>query len=224
MKTIFLDFGGCIDAPGIHTRKLFWDAFLAEGLMKPTERELFQEAYTKADAQMMSTGIAKKLNLKDFNRLNGTLISQSLGLRSPQIHTACDSITENMKVYIEESRSVLSPLKQRFPLGIISNFTGNLEVILNEFSMRDLFFSVTESFYAGASKPDLKIFQKALLTQSALPEECVYIGDNPVNDIAPAKQLGMKTILIHTAGNKKECGASAYLENLRDLPTLIHKI
>lgn len=224
MKSIFLDFGGCIDAPGIHTRTLFWDAFLAEGLVQASEREKFQEAYTQADHQMMRTGIAAKLGLKDFNRMNGSLISQNLSLRSPQAHTACDLITEKMAVYIEDSRKALEEVKKSYPLAIISNFTGNLEVILKEFGMRDLFFSVTESYYAGANKPDLTIFKKALSTQKFSPGECVYIGDNPTNDIAPAKKMGMKTILIHTTGNKKECGADAYLESLRELPILIHKI
>lgn len=224
MKAIFLDFGGCIDAPGIHTRTLFWEAFLAEGLVDPNSRDAFQEAYSRADAQMMSTGIAKDLGLKEFNRMNGALISQGIGLRSPQIHTACDSITEKMKIYLEDSRLALSELRREFPLALISNFTGNLEIILREFSLHEFFFSVTESFYVGASKPDLKIFQAALATQKESPNSCVYIGDNPRNDVEPAKKMGMKAILIHTPGNKKECGADGYLTSLRDLPGLIHNI
>lgn len=224
MKSIFLDFGGCIDAPGIHTRTLFWEAFLTSGMVLSDDRDKFQDAYTQADHQMMRTGIAVNLGLRDFNRLNGTLIAQNFGLKAPHIHEACDVITQKMTTYIEESREALREVKKSFPLAIISNFTGNLEKILDEFDMKEMFFSITESYYAGASKPDQKIFQKALSTQKFSASECVYIGDNPVNDISPAKKMGMKAILIHTPGNKKDCGADGYLESLRELPNLIHKI
>ena len=63
IRSLFFDFGGCIDAPGIHTRTLFWDAFRAAGLMPADQREVFQEAYTAADQRMMETGEAKAMGL-----------------------------------------------------------------------------------------------------------------------------------------------------------------
>lgn len=223
VKFVFLDFGGCIDAPGIHTRTLFWSAFQDEGLLPASDRAQFQEAYTEADQWMMATGEAKAMGLAAFNRHNALLIGTSLGLGLERCAAAGDRVTRLMEGYLAESRAVLEPLSREIPLGIISNFTGNLEVILREFGLRELFESVTESFYAGASKPELKIFHRALATQANAPEHCVYVGDNPVNDIAPAKELGMKAVLIHPPGQRRECGADFYLETLRELPRWIQR-
>lgn len=220
-KTLFFDFGGCIDAPGIHTRTLFWDAFLAEGLQAPHQRFPFQEAYTEADRQMMSTGEARELALEAFNRHNARLIAGPLGLDAHRAELAGDRVTGLMRNYIANSRAPLRALRKQFELGVISNFTGNLEVILREFDLRDLFATVTESFYVGASKPDVKIFHAALAKQRAAPADCVYIGDNPVNDITPAKALGMRAVLIHEPGKRRECGADFYVEDLAEFSAWI---
>ncbi len=221
LRYLFFDFGGCIDAPGIHTRTLFWEAFQQLG---PDRRDEFQNAYGAADKKMMDSGIAKGLGLRDFNRLQGTLIAQTMKVSPAVIDPGCDRISARMEAYIKHSHGVLTELKRAYPLGLISNFTGNLQVILGEFGLDSLFESVTESFYVGASKPDLKIFREALGKQTFRPEECLYVGDNPVNDIAPAKSLGMKAILIHEPGKKRDCGADAYVSDLRELPGLIQKI
>lgn len=216
LKRIFFDFGGCLDAPGIHTRTLFWDAFLAEGLVSEDARTEFQEAYTLADQRMMSTGEAAKMELLPFNRHNARLIAENAALSVDESVRAGDRVTELMSGYLNDSRVVLEQF-ERFELSVISNFTGNLELIMKEYGLRDFFGSVTESYYAGVSKPDLRIFQSALSKHLHLPNECMYVGDNPVNDIAPAKLLGMKTALIHPAGKRRECGANFYVEDLRSL-------
>ena len=221
VKTIFFDFGGCIDAPGIHTRTLFWEAFLAEGVQLPSQRASFQEAYTKADQRMMGTGEACSLRLAEFNRHNSLLIADELGLAAPAAEAAAARVTEQMRGFLQSSREALAPLRGKYELGVISNFTGNLELILREFQLAEFFQSVTESYYVGASKPEPKIFLEALAKQGNPPGNCVYVGDNPVNDIAPAKALGMLAVLIHPPGKRQECGADFYLENLRDLSSWI---
>lgn len=217
LKRIFFDFGGCIDAPGIHTRVLFWNAFLAEKLVSLEERAQFQEAYTHADQKMMSTGEAASLGLAEFNQHNATLIGAEIGIGRDECQLAGDRVTALMADYLAESREALGLFRGNYELSVISNFTGNLELIMEEFGLRELFSSVTESFYAGVSKPDLKIFRDALAKHAEAPEQCLYVGDNPVNDIAPAASLGMRTALIHPAGQRRECGADFYVESLRDL-------
>lgn len=216
IKRIFFDFGGCLDAPGIHTRTLFWDAFMAEKLVDEQGRTEFQEAYTQADRRMMATGEAKTMGLAPFNRHQALLIAGAAGLSESGAKRAGDRVTRLMQGYLEASRASL-PLFKGYRLSIISNFTGNLELILEESGLRASFDSITESFYAGASKPDLRIFQAALAKHPEPAAQCLYVGDNPVNDIAPAGQLGMKTALIYPAGKRRECGAHYYVEDLRAL-------
>ncbi len=221
IKRIFFDFGGCLDAPGIHTRVLFWDAFLHEKLVPATERAAFQEAYTLADRKMMETGEAAELSLAPFNRWNAQLIAQSLGLDGEAAARAGDRVTTRMREYLAESRSSLELFRGSFALGVISNFTGNLPLILAESGLSGFFDTVTESFRVGYAKPDPRIFHAALASQTFPASQCLYVGDNPVNDIRPAKDLGMSAALIYPAGQKKECGADYYVEDLRSLSSLI---
>lgn len=216
IRSLLLDFGGCIDAPGIHTRTLFWRAFTREGVMPEAQREIFQEAYTLADQRMMKTGEAKKMGLSTFNRFNAALISDLLGLEEGAGERPADWVTAEMSRHIEGARPALQAYSTELPLGIISNFTGNLELIMEEFSIRSLFSAVTESFYAGSSKPEHKIFHAALAKQPFSPGECLYVGDNPKNDIEPAKSLGIKTALIYEA-SRRDCGADAYIRHLSEL-------
>lgn len=221
LSYLFFDFGGCIDAPGIHTRILFWDAYRRLDLRPADAREEFQEAYTMADQRMMATGEAKAMGLQEFNRHNSRLIAEKIGVSETDAERAANHVTSDMREYIERSKKTLTRLGTRYPLGLISNFTGNLELILMEFGMRSLFDSVTESFYVGYSKPAPEIFLAALKKQAFPAAECLYVGDNPKNDIIPAKALGLRTALIHRPGEKQECGADYYVETLEGLVPFI---
>jgi FMN phosphatase YigB (HAD superfamily) len=45
-------------------------------------------------------------------------------------------------------------------------------------------------------KPDPALFRRALDRAGCAPEDAVMIGDRTDNDVAPAKSLGMQTVLI----------------------------
>jgi putative hydrolase of the HAD superfamily len=62
-----------------------------------------------------------------------------------------------------------------------------------------LSFSV-RSEDVGAKKPDPLPFLKACELAGCLPEECLFVGDNPVDDVAGAQALGMRTVWV----NRKE--------------------
>ena len=60
----------------------------------------------------------------------------------------------------------------------------------------------TRSFYepslvgVGLPTDTSPMFRLALEVASAIPEQCVMIGDSEISDIAPAAALGMQTILV----------------------------
>ena len=54
----------------------------------------------------------------------------------------------------------------------------------------------------GISKPNPKLLQRALSCSGVAAAEAVYVGDNPVNDVAPAKSLGMTAIRFRSPGGK----------------------
>jgi HAD superfamily hydrolase (TIGR01549 family) len=215
---VFLDFGGCIDAPGIHSRTLFWEAFLLLNLAKIEERNFFQENYTFADQRMMKTGEAKDLSLAQFNRLNARLVGGPLKVSAEKCDEAGDLVTQKMDGYLKDSRKELLELSKSIPLSIISNFTGNLEIILKEYHLHHIFASITESYYVGASKPNPAIFLAAQEKIGISSKECLYVGDNPVNDVSPAKALGWSALLI---GEKRECEADGFIQSLSEIKNFL---
>jgi putative hydrolase of the HAD superfamily len=51
----------------------------------------------------------------------------------------------------------------------------------------------------GISKPNPKLYQHALNALGLEPREAMYVGDNPENDIAPPRSLGMITVWARAA-------------------------
>jgi len=107
---------------------------------------------------------------------------------------------------------VLTALKQRgLRHGIVSNaqFYTPIELsallrdesacaICTYESIFDPLF-VFFSFDLGVAKPDLALFRRAveaLTRENIMPDDCVFVGNSPVNDIAPAQHIGFKTVLF----------------------------
>jgi putative hydrolase of the HAD superfamily len=58
--------------------------------------------------------------------------------------------------------------------------------------LRDCFYAVLISEEVGAHKPDVRIFRRALEIASLPAGECLFVGDNPVNDITGAHGAGIR--------------------------------
>ncbi len=54
----------------------------------------------------------------------------------------------------------------------------------------------------GVSKPNRKLYQRACRDVGVKPEEAMYVGDHPENDIAPSKALGMVAVRHRWQGGK----------------------
>ncbi len=54
----------------------------------------------------------------------------------------------------------------------------------------------------GISKPNPKLWQRACACVGIEPARCLYVGDNPRADIAPARSLGMWTVRMRSPDGK----------------------
>ncbi len=72
----------------------------------------------------------------------------------------------------------------------------------------------------GWRKPDRRIFEEALSRLHALPEQCLFVGDDPRWDWVGAKALGMEAILIDRQGTQQNAPA----QPIRDLYELLQMI
>jgi putative hydrolase of the HAD superfamily len=83
---------------------------------------------------------------------------------------------------------------------LVSNFYGNMAVVLQEFGFDGLFREVIESAVVGVRKPDPRIFTLGVEALGLKPEEVVVVGDSMDKDIIPAKQAGCQTVWLKGEG------------------------
>ena len=63
---------------------------------------------------------------------------------------------------VRRNETLLERLQQSYHLGVVSNFTGNLELCLQELGLMKYFSVVADSGRVGVTKPDARLFQHAL--------------------------------------------------------------
>lgn len=137
---------------------------------------------------------------KDKNELFSELIEELPWKAMPQHHELLEFYkTEYVKsaVLMNEAREVITYLRKKYKTGLITNGKTSIQYgKMDTLGIRDHFDLIIVSEEAGVKKPDPRIFELALDGLHLRPEECIYIGDHPVNDIEGAAKIGMETIWI----------------------------
>jgi putative hydrolase of the HAD superfamily len=98
-------------------------------------------------------------------------------------------------VLMDRARDVINHTRKKYRTGLITNGRTSIQYgKIDQLEIRDEFDLIIVSEEAGIKKPDPRIFEMALERLQLKPEECIYVGDHPVNDIAGAAKIGMGTI------------------------------
>ena len=111
-----------------------------------------------------------------------------------------DAIVDDLYALAQrETAHSLAVLRQLpdVPKVLVSNFYGNLSVVLHEFGFDGCFQQVIESAKVGIRKPDPQIFQLGISALGMSPEEVTVVGDSLENDILPARQLGCRAVWLN---------------------------
>lgn len=195
MKSILFDYGGTLDSDGATWLERFLPIYKECGIEVPRER--FDRAFYDSDDTLPTR----------FS-LDGLDLEQTLSLQVRQVLAALapDRVELTARIagrFAADSRAqfrrlepTLQRLAQRYRLGIVSNFYGNLDGILRAEGLRRHFSVVADSGVLGVAKPDPKIFLHAAQALESRPEECVMVGDSVPRDMKGAAGVGMKRALI----------------------------
>lgn len=99
---------------------------------------------------------------------------------------------------LERLAAQSGPRGAPYRLGIIANQPTWIRRSLAEWGLFDFFEEacVVISDEVAVSKPQPEIFEFALTQAGILPEDAVMVGNDYLNDVEPAKWLGMSTIWI----------------------------
>lgn len=208
-KGIIFDYGGTLDTGGCHWGKMIWHAYERNNV--PVSEEMFREAYVFAERKLGANFIIqpdysfyKTLEIKltlEFEYLStkGLLSATGFSLVSMKNAVLTD-LYEDVKKHTAHSREVLLKLKEKYPLVLVSNFYGNISVVLNEFGFDNLFVGIVESAVVNVRKPDPAIFQLGVKALNMTPKDVVVVGDSYAKDIIPAHSIGCKTVWIQGEG------------------------
>lgn len=102
---------------------------------------------------------------------------------------------------------------------IVSNWDCSLPDWLGPTGLLERVAGVVTSADAGAGKPDRRVFERGLELAGARPEEAVHVGDSLENDVAGARALGIRPVLVARDGAAPE-GVEA-VGSLTELPALL---
>jgi len=205
VRAVVFDFIGTLtnvkDYSMEDSKKKLCKAIKAEGF--DVEETSFSEAYSRAHEKYR---VVRYQELVEVT--NAVWISEALnylGLKtSPddaRIKTALNLFFEDYVKSFELRPCVKELLKKasvNLKLGLISNFTYApvIHVGLRRLTINQFFNAVLVSADVGWRKPSERIFGEALRRLGAKPEETVYVGDSPLEDIKGAETLGMRTVFV----------------------------
>jgi HAD superfamily hydrolase (TIGR01509 family) len=191
-EVVLFDFGGTLDADGVHWAPRFYAAYRAGG--GKIEYPAFEVVFRATDGVLERQPRVRTMGFRAMIDAQAQLLRERLpdgaGVDAAQIATQFHA--EAVAV-IARNRPILERLGTRYRLGIVSNFAGNLEPCLNELELRRYFTVAVDSAIVGIAKPDPRLFESVLATLDVPPSRAWMIGDNFETDIRPAGALGMRT-------------------------------
>lgn len=231
IKGYIFDYGGTLDTAGCHWGKMLWHAYQRQNV--PVDENQFRDAYVYAERFLAKNPIIKSdfsfyktLDVKIRLEMEQLCISGAWGADEQEFNTAHSAVLTDVynevKLVTDHSREILSQLRKQYPMVIVSNFYGNIHVVLEEFKLLEYFQDVVESAVVGVRKPDPRIFSMGVESLGMRSEEVCVVGDSFYKDIEPAKKIGCQTVWFKGEGwTDKEYDESVPDKVITDLSQLL---
>ena len=196
-KGYIIDYGGTLDTGGQHWGMLLWHAF--ERHQVPVSESQFRDAYVYAERTLGRNKIIQPTDT--FLQTLTKKVQLELTYLNNESYTDAivSDVYERTKSQTALSRRVLMQMKAS-PMVLVSNFYGNISVVLQEFGLDGIFAEVIESAVVGIRKPDPQIFLLGVDALGMKPEEVTVVGDSLEKDIIPAKRAGCHTVWLKGEG------------------------
>ncbi|PLX73867.1 MAG: HAD family hydrolase [Desulfuromonas sp.] len=128
-----------------------------------------------------------------------SLTCMELGLELPDLHRYFEIEVKPERYLLEDPvlKSLLDSLKPICDLYIYTNNNSALaERIMKLLGVGTQFRKIYSIEYCWLPKPDREAFQKVLEDIGGPPESFLFVGDRDQVDLQPAKELGIKTLLV----------------------------
>jgi FMN phosphatase YigB (HAD superfamily) len=201
---LLFDYGGTIDTNGLHWAYVLKKSYEKHQLAVPAE--LFNSAYSYGERSLAVKPLVKPQHIfLDVLKLKIQQQIEFLNEKGLKVdYSYVDLIAEDCNEFafsnVRSAAAILAELSEVYPLVMVSNFYGNLNSVLENFEIRDLFSEVIESAVVGVRKPDAQIYRLGVQALGFESGNCMVIGDSFVKDIIPAKEIGCKAVWLRKEG------------------------
>ena len=199
LATIFFDAGGTLVFPDL---ALTEQPLASRGIFPSDERRYAAEREAKLQFdQARAEHHSVDGQYWDFYYL---CLLRELGMGDDaELRAALVTATRkgaNWRQLRPDTRKVLARLKRRYRIGLISNSDGSVRQAFELLGLDNYFDSFTDSHLCGFEKPDPRIFECAMASLGATPEQSLYVGDIYSIDFLGAQGVGMRAVLMDLAG------------------------
>jgi HAD superfamily hydrolase (TIGR01662 family) len=165
--------------------------------------EDFRDVYFEVRDRLYAEA-SKTLEEPHFNvRVSLTLkrLGYSFDVSDPVVTEATGAFANEFMLYLrldEDTIDVLQKLRERYKLGVVSNFAipECVRKLLEKFDLNKFFDVIVVSGEVNKRKPSPEIFEKALKALSVDAEKAVFVGDTPSMDVKGARNVGISSVLI----------------------------
>lgn len=212
IRALTFDYGGTLDGEASHWLDRFAALYAEAGVVMPFER--IKAAFYRADDESYACEAVRRMGLRELMDFHVGAQLRELGVADRELHEMLrERFVERSEAALASSRRVLEGLAGRFRLGVISNFYGNVERILQDAGFASLLSVVSDSSRLGAAKPDRRIFEHTVRELGVPAGEVLHVGDSYERDIVAARAAGLRTAWL--AGATQPSGAAGGAEDLR---------
>ena len=196
VAAVLFDIGGPIDTEATYERLIH--EHIQEALHRagvPVTAEEFATANAKAIAAFAPNAYRAIIwTLTHCDTATTEAVYAEVAARGEERHRAAGGI--ELRPGIGE---LLRELRDRgLQLGLAANQPAATVLELDRLGLGSVFDHREVSGTHGLRKPDVRVFLRCLEDLGSTPGETVMVGDRVDNDIAPARLLGMRTVLLRT--------------------------
>ncbi len=128
--------------------------------------------------------------------------------------------TTAWKIFPETNQVLKEIRKHGYKVVVVSNFDSRVYDVCGSLGIIEHFDDFIISSETGYAKPDPEIYKFALQRNNLKPEQCIFIGDNYINDYSAPKNLGMNALLLNRE-NENGNHSAEKISDLNDLITLL---
>ena len=192
-----------------------------------------QSNYDTVNLQVLRQDILRKHpelsnKVTELRRFTISEILKASGIENGSI---TETVNAAMQVFLEArndvelfpgTKDVIKLLAKKYIIGAITN--GNADI--NSTTLAPYFSFSFSAETVGWVKPCGEIFLHALNFTNSLPQEMIYVGDDPILDIDAANELGIHTVwLVNSKSPKRgETEASVTISNITELTGAVSEI